>query len=98
MNKQLTPAIIQNDQTNEVLMLGYMNSEALMRTMTTGWVWFWSRSKNRLWKKGETSRNFLRVISVQNDCDNDALLVRVKPMGPTCHTGSISCFTKKENI
>ncbi len=96
MNNILIPAVIQNDQTKEVLMMGYMNDESLARTKQTGWVWFWSRSKNRLWKKGETSGNALRVKCIFRDCDDDALLILVDPLGPTCHTGDISCFTKKE--
>jgi phosphoribosyl-AMP cyclohydrolase len=96
MKKILIPAIIQNSTTREVLMLGYMDSAALTRTKQTGWVWFWSRSKKRLWKKGETSGNVLRVTSIDRDCDNDTLLINVDPTGPTCHTGAVSCFIKKE--
>lgn len=96
MKRRLTPAIIQNERTLEVLMLGYMDTEALLLTKKTGWVWFWSRSKQRLWKKGETSGNTLRVTSILRDCDSDALLVLAKPTGPTCHTGTISCFTNPE--
>lgn len=96
MKNTLVPAIIQNDATKTVLMLGYMNDEALRRTKRTGWVWFWSRSKKKLWKKGETSGNALRVRSISRDCDADAFLVRVIPLGPTCHTGNASCFFRKE--
>ncbi len=92
--KQLTPAIIQDGKTGTVLMLGYMNDEALAKTKQTGVVWFWSRSKKRLWQKGETSGNTLSVVAIQADCDNDTLLISVNPAGPTCHTGSESCFSK----
>lgn len=97
MKQLLTPAIIQNAQTNEVLMLGYMSSESLTRTKKTGWVWFWSRSRKKLWKKGETSGNMLKVKEIVLDCDRDTFLIKVDPLGPTCHTGTVSCFTKKEN-
>lgn len=86
------PAVIQDADTNQVLMLGYMNQEALDKTKTSGLVTFYSRSKNRLWTKGETSGNTLQLVSLAEDCDNDALLVKVKPNGPTCHTGDTSCF------
>lgn len=98
MNNALIPVVIQNDQTRDVLMVGYMNKEALTQTKLTGVVWFWSRSKNRLWKKGETSKNVLRVIGIYRDCDNDAYLIRVDPIGPTCHTGNTSCFYRKETL
>jgi len=88
----LVPAVIQDDQTNQVLMLGYMNQEALEKTQQEGLVTFFSRSKNRLWTKGETSGNTLEVVSITQDCDNDSLLIKVKPNGPTCHTGNTSCF------
>jgi phosphoribosyl-ATP pyrophosphohydrolase/phosphoribosyl-AMP cyclohydrolase len=88
----LLPAVIQDAQTGAVLMLGYMNREALRSTLSNKRVTFFSRSKNRLWTKGETSGNFLDVVSVQADCDNDALLITADPKGPTCHTGSQSCF------
>ncbi len=88
----LIPAIIQDDKTSSVLMLGYMNKEAFDKTMEEKIVTFWSRSKGRLWQKGETSGNFLHLVSVHIDCDSDALLFRVNPEGPTCHTGSYSCF------
>jgi len=88
----LVPAIIQDWATGEVRMLGYMNKEAVAATVRDGWVTFWSRSKGRLWQKGEESGNRLKVVSVQADCDNDALLVQVEPAGPTCHTGTASCF------
>jgi phosphoribosyl-AMP cyclohydrolase / phosphoribosyl-ATP pyrophosphohydrolase len=85
-------AIVQDVRDNRVLMLGWMDEEAERRTRETGEVWFWSRSRERLWKKGETSGNTLAVVEVREDCDDDALLVRVEPAGPTCHTGSRSCF------
>ncbi len=88
----LVPAVIQDEQTSQVLMLGYMNQEALEKTQQEGLVTFFSRSKNRLWTKGETSGNTLQVVSIAEDCDNDSLLIKVKPNGPTCHTGTTSCF------
>ncbi len=91
-NNGLVPVIIQDNSTLEVLMLGYMNEEALLKTQADGKVCFYSRSKQRLWVKGETSGNFLWVISMQQDCDNDTILIKAKPDGPTCHTGNISCF------
>ena len=88
----LIPAIIQDDKTSSVLMLGYMNKEAFDKTMKEKIVTFWGRSKGRLWQKGETSGNFLHLVSVHQDCDSDTLLFRVNPDGPSCHTGSYSCF------
>lgn len=88
----LVPAIVQDDSTGEVLMLGYMNEESLERTRKTKRATFWSRSKQALWEKGETSGHTLHVVSITPDCDQDALLVRVRPDGPTCHTGARSCF------
>ena len=93
----LVPVIIQDAQTLEVLMLGYMNQEAYDKTVREKIVTFFSRSKNRLWTKGETSNNFLHVKSIDIDCDNDTLLVKVKADGPTCHTGSRSCFKTEYN-
>ncbi|MDB4918999.1 bifunctional phosphoribosyl-AMP cyclohydrolase/phosphoribosyl-ATP diphosphatase HisIE [Mucilaginibacter sp.] len=93
----LIPVIIQDEQTLEVLMLGYMNQEAYDKTLQENIVTFFSRSKNRLWTKGETSNNFLHVKSIDLDCDNDTLLIKVKADGPTCHTGSRSCFKTKYN-
>lgn len=84
--------MIQDAFTGQVLMLGYMNQEALDRTQQEGLVTFFSRTKNRLWTKGETSGNTLEVVTIAEDCDNDSLLIKVKPNGPTCHTGSTSCF------
>jgi phosphoribosyl-AMP cyclohydrolase / phosphoribosyl-ATP pyrophosphohydrolase len=88
----LVPAVIQDAATNQVLMLGYMNQEALDKTNAEGLVTFFSRSKNRLWTKGETSGNTLQLVSITEDCDNDSLLIKVNPNGPTCHTGDTSCF------
>ena len=88
----LLPAIIQDDQTGRVLMLGYMNAEAYDKTQAEGIVTFFSRSKNRLWTKGETSGNFLHVRQITSDCDGDTLLVKATPSGPTCHTGADTCF------
>jgi len=89
----LIPAIIQHDKTMEVLMLGYMDREALDLTLKTKQCHFYSRTRNKLWLKGETSGNFLNLVSISKDCDNDALLVRVLPYGVVCHTGNPSCFT-----
>jgi phosphoribosyl-ATP pyrophosphohydrolase/phosphoribosyl-AMP cyclohydrolase len=88
----LVPAVIQHAESGQVLMLGYMNAESLKRTMESGLVWFYSRSRQRLWQKGETSNNVLRVRSVTVDCDGDTVLVQADPAGPTCHTGEPSCF------
>jgi len=90
----LVPAIIIDSNTNQVLMLGFMNKEALSQTIDKQKVVFFSRTKNRLWLKGETSKNYLNVVSINTDCDNDTLLISAKPDGPTCHTGSYSCFTE----
>ncbi len=93
LNEQgLIPAIIQEADTREVLMLGYMNEESLRRTMSSGEVWFYSRSRQELWHKGATSGNRIRVRSVWLDCDNDTILVMAKPVGPVCHTGNKTCF------
>lgn len=88
----LIPAIIQDDRTKNVLMLGFMNKEAYDQTVQSGKVTFFSRTKNRLWTKGEESGNFLNVVSIKEDCDHDTLLVKVNPTGPVCHTGSDTCF------
>ncbi|MCK6606933.1 MAG: bifunctional phosphoribosyl-AMP cyclohydrolase/phosphoribosyl-ATP diphosphatase HisIE [Flavobacterium sp.] len=93
----LIPAIIQDNETKNVLMLGYMNQEALDQTLATKKVTFFSRTKNRLWTKGEESGNFLELISIKEDCDNDTLLVKVKPVGPTCHTGLDTCWQETNN-
>lgn len=91
-NNGLVPAIIQDADTKNVLMLGYMNQEAYEKTIDTKRVTFWSRSRNCLWTKGETSGNYLNLVDIKNDCDNDTLLVRVHPDGPTCHTGTDTCW------
>ncbi len=94
-NEGLVPVVIQHASTLQVLMLGYMNEEALEKTRAEGRVTFFSRSKQRLWTKGETSGNYLTVKDIQVDCDNDTLLIKVYPQGPTCHTGSTSCFQEE---
>jgi len=91
----LVPAIIQDEQTSKVLMLGFMNEEALKKTEETKQVTFFSRTKNRLWTKGEESGNFLNVVSILADCDSDALLIKVRPVGAVCHTGSDTCWGEK---
>lgn len=97
MNQEtLIPAIIQHAQTHQVLMLGYMNEESLKKTKNEGRVTFFSRSKGRLWTKGETSGNYLSVVSITEDCDNDTFLIKVIPAGETCHKGTYSCFGEKE--
>lgn len=88
----LIPAIIQDARTKNVLMLGFMNKEAYDKTLEMGKVTFYSRTKNRLWTKGEESGNFLNVVSIDKDCDNDTLLIKVNPVGPVCHTGTDTCF------
>ena len=93
----LIPAIIQDSETKTVLMLGFMNAEAYQKTVDTKKVTFYSRTKQRLWTKGEESGNFLNLIDIKNDCDNDTLLIQVKPEGPTCHTGSDTCWQKSNN-
>ena len=90
--KGLIPAVVQDADTGEVLMLGYMNQEALRRTMTSGEVWFYSRSRQELWHKGETSGNRIITCSVWMDCDGDTILVKAQPTGPVCHTGNKTCF------
>ncbi|WP_150468377.1 bifunctional phosphoribosyl-AMP cyclohydrolase/phosphoribosyl-ATP diphosphatase HisIE [Francisella sp. SYW-9] len=92
----LVPAIIQSAIDNSVLMLGYMSKESLEKTLEIGKVTFYSRSKKRLWTKGEESSNFLELKDIAVDCDNDSILIKTIPYGPTCHTGSKSCFTKNE--
>ena len=88
----LVPAIVQDSVSGTVLMLGYMNRDAVLKTQEIGKVTFFSRSKNRLWTKGETSENYLELVGIRADCDNDALLVTARPKGPTCHKGTQSCF------
>lgn len=94
----LVPTIIQDYQTQQVLMLGYMNEAALRQTQEEKVVTFFSRSKNRLWTKGETSENYLKVVSIKEDCDQDALLIKVIPNGPTCHNGTTSCFADEAQL
>ncbi|MDO9679878.1 MAG: bifunctional phosphoribosyl-AMP cyclohydrolase/phosphoribosyl-ATP diphosphatase HisIE [Bacteroidales bacterium] len=93
---QLIPAIIQDDKTLKVLMLGYMNLESWEKSLQTGLVTFFSRSKQRLWTKGESSGNYLNIVSYEADCDNDTILIRVNPTGVVCHTGSVSCFKGRD--
>ncbi|MFM9825933.1 bifunctional phosphoribosyl-AMP cyclohydrolase/phosphoribosyl-ATP diphosphatase HisIE [Flavobacterium sp.] len=93
----LIPAIIQDSETKAVLMLGYMNAESYQKTLDTKKVTFFSRSKQRLWTKGEESGNFLNLVDIKNDCDNDTLLIQVRPEGPTCHTGSDTCWQEANN-
>ncbi|MBR6522916.1 MAG: phosphoribosyl-AMP cyclohydrolase [Oscillospiraceae bacterium] len=92
---ELIPVIIQDEETKDVLMLGFTNLEAVQLTLKTKTAWFWSRSRNELWNKGETSGNFLHVTEVRTDCDTDTLLYICRPDGPTCHTGERSCFFRK---
>jgi len=92
---RLVPAIVQDEETGKVLMLGFMNEEALSKTNELQKVTFYSRTKNRLWTKGEESGNFLLVKKITNDCDNDTLLIKVNPVGPVCHTGADTCFNEK---
>ncbi len=94
----LIPAIIQDEKDGTVLMLGFMNKEALQRTIQEQQVVFWSRTNNKLWKKGETSGNYLNVVSIDKDCDNDTLLIRVQPEGTVCHTGERSCFPSTTEV
>jgi phosphoribosyl-ATP pyrophosphohydrolase/phosphoribosyl-AMP cyclohydrolase len=93
-NTGLVPAIIQDEQTKSVLMLGYMNQEAYEKTLTTKKVTFFSRSKQRLWTKGEESGHVLNLVDIKNDCDQDTLLIRVRPQGPTCHKGTDTCWAE----
>jgi phosphoribosyl-ATP pyrophosphohydrolase/phosphoribosyl-AMP cyclohydrolase len=88
----IVPVVIQDNNTLQVLMVGYMNEEAFIKTSEEKKVTFFSRSKNRLWTKGETSGNYLNVVDILTDCDNDSILIKAQPEGPTCHTGSTSCF------
>src|SRR6476620_5804416 len=92
MTGALRPAIVQDADSGRVLMLAWMDDEAERLTRETGQAWFWSRSRGRLWLKGETSGNTLAVVELRDDCDGDANLLRVRPAGPTCHTGSVTCF------
>jgi len=98
---EILPAVIQDNTTDKVLMLGFMNKEAYDKTVSTGLVTFFSRTKNRLWTKGEESGNFLKVVTIQPDCDQDTLLIKVNPVGPVCHTGTDTCWgeeNKAEDI
>ncbi len=94
----LIPAIIQDSETKVVLMLGYMNSEAYQKTIETQKITFFSRSKQRLWTKGEESGNFLNLVDIKNDCDGDTLLIQSKPVGPTCHTGTDTCWQTENKL
>jgi phosphoribosyl-ATP pyrophosphohydrolase/phosphoribosyl-AMP cyclohydrolase len=94
----LIPAIIQDSETKKVLMLGYMNAESLQKTLDTQKVTFFSRSKDRLWTKGEDSGNFLNLVVIKNDCDGDTLLIQAKPVGPTCHTGADTCWQEENAV
>ncbi len=94
----LVPAIIQDADTRQVLMLGFMNEEAYEKTLQTGHVTFWSRTRQTLWTKGETSGHFLNLVDMKADCDNDTLLVRVHPIGPTCHTGTDTCWGEENRL
>lgn len=96
-NDGLVPAIIQDNETHKVLMMGFMNEAALKKTMDEGRVTFYSRSKNRLWTKGEESGNFLELRSVAVDCDHDTLLIKAHPLGPVCHTGADTCWSEKNH-
>jgi len=97
-NTGLIPAIVQDNVTGRVLMQGYMNAEAIFKTLEISKVTFYSRSKQRLWTKGESSHNYLHLITIAADCDNDSLLIRARPEGPTCHTGSDTCWGESNNI
>lgn len=94
-DRGLIPAIVQDNATGEVLMFAFMNAESLRRTLESGQVWFWSRSRQELWHKGATSGNTLTVREIRKDCDEDALLLKVDPAGPACHTGERSCFYRE---
>ena len=97
---RLIPAIVQDAETDQVLMMAYMNEESLQLTLETGETWFWSRSRKELWHKGATSGNIQKVVEIKVDCDEDTLLMRVNPVGPACHTGEQTCFYrnfKEEN-
>lgn len=94
----LIPAIVQNEETGRVLMLAYMNSESFELTKHSGFCHFWSRSRQEIWKKGETSGNLLQAVSMELDCDSDSILIQAKPVGPSCHTGTESCFDSAQMI
>ena len=92
---ELIPAVVQEASTGQVLMLAYMNRESLEKTLSTGYTWFWSRSRQELWNKGATSGHLQKVVAMYSDCDNDTLLVQVEQIGAACHTGHHSCFYTK---
>ncbi|MDR0858814.1 MAG: phosphoribosyl-AMP cyclohydrolase [Oscillospiraceae bacterium] len=92
---ELIPVIAQDAESGAVLMLAYANEDALRLTLTSGTAWFWSRSRRELWNKGATSGNYLRILKVYADCDDDTILLSVRPDGPACHTGEVSCFYKE---
>jgi len=94
----LIPAIVQDNTTNTILMLGYMNREAIKKTQIDKRVWFFSRSRKRLWLKGEESKNYLNVVDITTDCDNDCICIKVNPVGTTCHTGQTSCFGETQPV
>lgn len=94
----LVPAVVQNIKTGQVIMLGYMNQEAIQKTFSTKKMWFYSRTKKRLWMKGETSNNFLKFVDMILDCDCDTLLVKVDPISPSCHTGNLTCFENDQSV
>lgn len=95
VKSELIPAVIQEEGTGEVLMLAYMNKESFAKTLETGYTWFYSRSRQKLWNKGETSGHLQKVVSIHGDCDDDTLLIKVIQTGPACHTGAHSCFFNK---
>ena len=95
MQPELTPAIVQDSTTGRVLMLAWMDAEAERRTRESGEAWFWSRSREQLWRKGETSGNVMRVAELRIDCDQDSVWIKVDPAGPACHTGERSCFYRR---
>lgn len=92
VKSDLIPVIVQEHKTGEVLMLAYMNKESMQKTLETGYTWFYSRSRQKLWNKGETSGHTQKIVSIKGDCDDDTLLIEVIQTGPACHTGSKSCF------
>lgn len=94
-DKGLVPAIVQDADSGEVLMMAYMNAESLDKTLSSGEAWFYSRSRQELWHKGATSGNFIKVCEVWKDCDSDTILVKGRPVGPVCHTGNRTCFFQK---
>jgi phosphoribosyl-AMP cyclohydrolase len=94
----LIPAVVQDSATKQVLMLAYMSAETLQRTLETGQTYFWSRSRQQVWHKGETSGNIQEVVDIKLDCDGDALLILVNPAGPACHTGKMTCFHNRVTL